>query len=1170
MSRPFVHLRLHTEYSITDGIVRIDEAVAKAAQDDIPALAITDLSNLFGAVKFYQRARARGVQPIIGCDVWIANERNRDQPARVLLLCRNQAGYLNLCRLLTRAYRENLWRGRAELQRAWLTAAAVEGLIALSGFDQGDVGQALMQADPTRARQLAEGWSRDFPDAYYLEVQRVDSTRDGNLLAGTLKVAEALDLPVVATHPIQFMAREDFKAHEARVCIARGEVLGDPRRSRDFSEEQYFKSAGEMHALFADLPEAIDNGIEIARRCHFEFALGKPRLPDFPVADGVTVEEHFLMEAKAGLERKLAVLYPDAALRDAQRARYTERLLYEVKTIVQMGFPGYFLIVADFIDWARSHGVPVGPGRGSGAGSLVAFALGITGLDPLQYGLIFERFLNPERVSMPDFDIDFCQDGRDRVIEYVKKKYGAGSVAQIATFGTMAAKAVIRDVGRVLGMSYNHVDGIAKLVPNQLGITLAEAFKLEPQFSDRRKAEEEVDELLTLAVKLEGITRNVGMHAGGVLIAPGPLTDFTPLYVAEGSDAVVSQYDKDDVEQVGLVKFDFLGLTTLTILEEAQNNVRALGDEGFDLARVPLDDAKSFQIFTKGNTVAIFQFESKGMRDMLIRARPDRLEDLIALNALYRPGPMDSIPEYCDRKAGKARVTYVDPKLEGVLSPILGPTYGVIVYQEQVMQIAREIGGYSFGGADLLRRAMGKKKPEEMAKHRAIFAAGAAKNHVSAEAATALYDDMEKFAGYGFNKSHSAPYAYLGYLTAYLKANHAAAFMAANLSCVMDFTDKVEQLVEDAKANGLTVLPPDINRGSYRFVAIDRATVQYGLGAIKGTGRGAIDSIVAARAAGGPFRGLLDFVKRIDRHVVNRRALEALIKAGALDGIDANRHALLLSLPAAIELADKAERDRQQVSLFGDGSEASGDVLMLAPAPPWSARDRLTNEKQALGFYFSGHPFASFEREVRQIVKTPLKDIAAGSTLLLAGILHDARVKNGKRGKMCVLTLDDSTARIEALLYSEVFDKRRGLLQEDSLIIVRGRVSHDEFSGGSRVSAEDVFDLDTARRMFARRLELSLNGEANADELKRRLSPHRAAEGGCPVLLHYRNRVGMADIRLGDEWRVCVTEALTASLAEWLTDANVSVVYDTSGAQASLAPRQWGGSRRAQIGTADY
>ena len=1172
----FVHLRLHTEYSISDSIVRIDEAVARAVKDNIPALAVTDASNLFGAVKFFQMARGRGVQPIVGCDVWIENEKNRDQPSRLLLLCRSKSGYLNLCQLLTRAFRENIWRGRAEMKREWLTGESAEGLIALSGAAFGDVGQALSQGDQVRAITLAKAWALDFPNAYYLELHRVDRARDDALVAATLLLAEKCDLPVVATHPIQFMNREDFKAHEARVCISRGEVLGDPRRARDFTPEHYFKSAAQMHELFADLPEAIENALEIAKRCHFEGALSKPKLPNFPTPDGVSIETFFYDEAKTGLERRLLALYPDEAKRDEVRPRYQERLDYEVKTIVHMGFPGYFLIVADFIDWAKNNGVPVGPGRGSGAGSLVAYSLGITGLDPLQYDLIFERFLNPERVSMPDFDIDFCQEGRDRVIDYVKKKYGAESVSQIATFGTMAAKAVIRDVGRVLGMGYNHVDGIAKLVPNQLGITLTEAFKSEPQFNDRRKAEEEVEELLTLAVKLEGITRNVGMHAGGVLIAPGPLTDFTPLYVAEGSESMVSQYDKDDVEQVGLVKFDFLGLTTLTILEEAQANVRDLGEAEFDLSHVPLDDPKSFQIFTKGNTAAIFQFESKGMRDMLVRAKPDRLEDLIALNALYRPGPMDSIPDYCDRKTGKARVQYVDQKLEPVLSPILGPTYGVMVYQEQVMQIAREIGGYTFGGADLLRRAMGKKKPEEMAKHRAIFADGASKNHVSNTAAMALYDAMEKFAGYGFNKSHSAPYAYLGYLTAYLKANHAAAFMAANLSCVMDFTDKVEQLVVDSKTNGLTVSAPDINRGAYRFVAIDRTTIQYGLGAVKGTGRGAIDNIVAARASGGAFKDLLDFVKRVDRHVVNKRAMEAFIKAGAFNALEENRNALLQSLANALELADKAERDKQQVNLFGDAGADSGAELTLVSAQAWSERDKLINEKQALGFYFSGHPFSSYEKEVRQIVKTALKDIAPNTMVLLAGILHESRVKNGKRGKMCVLSLDDATARIEVLLYSEVFDKRRGLLKEDSLVIVRGKVTPDDFSGGNRVAAEDVYDLDTARRMFAREIRLSINGNGTKSDLDRCLRPYVTTEGGCAVwidgIVATPECTAEYRAKLGPEWKVRPEAAMLEGLRTWLGESGAQVIYDLSGAQATLAPRNWGGQRGqfASSGADDY
>ena len=1150
---PFVHLRLHSEFSIVDGIVRLDEAVARAAAERMPALAITDLGNLFGAVKFFKEARSQGVQPIIGCDVWIENEKNRDQPARLLLLCRNQAGYLNLCQLLTRAFRENMWRGRAEINRKWLSGnGATDGLIALSGAAFGDIGQAILQDDSKRATLLAEAWAKDFPATFYLELHRVNRERDDVCVNATLQLAAKLNLPVVATHPIQFLAKDDFKAHEARVCIARGEVLGDKRRTRDFSAEQYFKSTDEMIALFADIPEAIANAIEIAKRCSFEFMLGKPRLPNFPTPHGESIEAYFFDAAKAGLEQRLNALYADEAKRDEERPRYMARLEYEIKTIVHMGFPGYFLIVADFIDWARNHGVPVGPGRGSGAGSLVAYSLGITDLDPLQYDLIFERFLNPDRVSMPDFDIDFCPEGRDRVIDYVKQKYGEDSVSQIVTFGTMAAKAVIRDVGRVLGMGYNYVDSIAKLIPNQLGITLKLAMEQEPQFNEKRKVEEEVDELLSLAVKLEGIARNVGMHAGGVLIAPGPLTDFTPLYVADGSDSVVSQYDKDDVEAVGLVKFDFLGLTTLTILEEAERNVHDLnasaGDDLFDMNNVPLNDPGSFEIFTKGNTVAIFQFESKGMRDMLIRARPDRLEDLIALNALYRPGPMESIPDYCDRKTGKAKVEYPDAKLEAILKPILGPTYGVMVYQEQVMQIAREIGGYSMGGADLLRRAMGKKKPEEMAKHRAIFTHGAAQNGVSSSNARALYDAMEKFAGYGFNKSHSAPYAYLGYLTAYLKANHGAAFMAANMSCVMDFTDKVQQLFDDAKANRLNVLAPDINTGAYRFVATDRKTIQYGLGAVKGTGQSAIENIVTARAAKGLFVDVLDFVKRVDRHTVNRRAMEALIRAGAFDGIDANRASLLSSLPQAIELADKADRDAQQVNLFGDASGGGLEVLTPAKVAPWGDRERLRHEKLALGFYLSGHPFTAYEREIRQFVKTSLAEVQPkDEPVLMAGILIDQRVRNGKRGRMCVITLDDGTARIEAVVYNEVFDKKRAIMVDDQPLIIRGTVSIDDFSGGMRVIVDEMLGIEDARK-HVRSMTLSMNGQADSGKLRQILSRHLAANQpqSCVINIRYNNGVGEVPITLPDSWRVRVSDPLLEDLYTWLSPSNVDLEYETS------------------------
>ncbi|HEX6267131.1 MAG TPA: DNA polymerase III subunit alpha, partial [Burkholderiales bacterium] len=800
----FVHLRMHSEYSVSDGIVRLEDAVRRAAADGMPALALTDLANLFGLVKFYGAARSAGVKPLVGADCWVQNPTDRDKASRILLLCASRPGYLRLCELLSRGWLRNQHRSRAEIARGWLEEGGTDGLIALSGASFGDVGQALLADNAEAAERQAREWAALFPGRYYIELHRAGLPGGEALLSRSVGLATRLGLPVVATHPVQFLDADDFKAHEARVCISQGYVLADQRRPRGFTPEQHFKGQQEMAQLFADIPQALENSIEIARRCNLEIQLGKSRLPAFPTPPGVTIDDYLRQQAEAGLAARIQKL----GLKAEDAPRYYERLEFEIGTIIQMGFAGYFLIVADFINWAKNNGVPVGPGRGSGAGSLVAYSLGITDLDPLRYDLLFERFLNPERVSMPDFDIDFCQDGRDRVIDYVRKKYGEDSVSQIATFGTMAARAVVRDCGRVLDLGYNFCDQIAKLIPVQPGrmITLEDARRMEPLLAEREQKEDEVKELLELGGKLEGLVRNVGMHAGGVLIAPGRLTDFCPLYAAEGTANVISQLDKDDVEAVGLVKFDFLGLTTLTILDWAERYVRRLGDTAFCLEKIPLNDAEAYKLLSAGNTTAVFQLESRGMRDLIKRARPDRFEDVIALVALYRPGPMDLIPEYIERKHGK-RVEYLDPRL----APILGPTYGIMVYQEQVMQIAQVIGGYSLGGADLLRRAMGKKKPEEMAQQREIFVVGAEKNGLSRSKATQLFDLMEKFAGYGFNKSHAAAYALLAYQTAYMKAHHAAAFIAANLSAVMDDTDKVRQLYEDGVANGLAILPPEIN-----------------------------------------------------------------------------------------------------------------------------------------------------------------------------------------------------------------------------------------------------------------------------------------------------------------------------------------------------------------------
>jgi len=1152
----FVHLRLHSEFSVVDSTVRIDAVVAAAARDGMPALALTDLSNAFGLIKFYKAARRAGLKPIAGCDVWITHDSERDRPFRAILLAASRGGYLKLCDWLTRAYRTNQHRGHAELRREWF-AEGTEGLIALSGARDGDVGHALLQGNPVAAARAAREWSDWFAQRYYLEVQRAGHADDDALVAATAALAGELALPVVATHPTQFLTRGDFRAHEARVCIAEGSVLSDARRPKRFTPEQFFTTSAEMAAKFADLPEALANTVAIAQRCNLTIALGCNHLPEFPTPAGVTIDEHLSHEAAAGLERRLARLYPDAADRDAKRPDYVTRLDVETRTIVQMGFAGYFLIVADFINWAKRNHVPVGPGRGSGAGSLVAYSLGITDLDPIRYALLFERFLNPERVSMPDFDIDFCQDGRDRVIDYVKNKYGADSVSQIATFGTLAARAAIRDVGRVLDQPYPFVDGIAKLIPFQPGklVTLQHpppgkderepnvtyAREAEPLLVEREEAEEEVRQLLELAEELEGLPRNVGMHAGGVLIAPGKLTDFCPLYVQPGATAILSQFDKDDVEAVGLVKFDFLGLTTLTILDWTQKYVRLLDSEAdIALDTLPLDDRAAYDVFRTGNTVGVFQFESRGMRELLMQAPPTRFEDIIALVALYRPGPMALIPEYVARKSGRERVPYADPRLE----PILEPTYGVMVYQEQVMQIAQRIGGYTPGGADLLRRAMGKKKPEEMATHRTIFVEGAVRNNVKESRATVLFDQMESFAGYGFNRSHAAAYALIAYQTAWFKAHHPAAFMAANLSLVMDDTDKVRHFRDDAVALGLAVLPPDVNASNYRFEPVDAKTIRYGLGGIKGTGRAAIEAIVAARESGGPFRSLFDFCRRVDKRAINRRAVEALVRAGAFDAMEPRRAALLASVGGALDTAERAFANAAQVSLFGEDTAEHSPALVATRE--WSDAERLQNEKAAVGFYLSGHPFHGYAAELAPLVRTSLADLSPrNDRVLVAGIVMQMRVQSGRRGKMAFVMLDDGRASAEILVYNETFDAVRNLLRDDQLVIaevkVTQRMTDEGEVTGLRIIAENVYDLPTLRRKFAKGLKLACNGNASAARLAEILQPFRP--GDKPITISYRNeRIG-GDVALPEDWRVNLDDALLDRLREWLQPENVQVMY---------------------------
>jgi DNA polymerase-3 subunit alpha len=1178
----FVHLRIHTEFSVVDGTNRIDEITAAAAADQQPALAISDLSNLFGTVKFYKAARSNGVKPLIAADVWVQvpGKDSAAPPARLLLIAQNHRGYLNLSELLTRAWTRGVVRDQAIISLDWLQELS-EGLIALSGAQRGAIGQALVQGDDARAMECALHFSGIFIHRFYIELQRAEQAEDMRHVPAAVQLAARLKLPVVATHPVQFLTYDDYEAHEARVCISEGEILGNARRVRKFTREQYFKSSAQMEALFADIPSAISNTLEIAKRCNLKLDLGKPMLPDYPTPEvnGVRLaaDDYFRQVSFEGLEERLAHLYPNVDVRDKKRPTYVERLEFEIKTILGMGFPGYFLIVGDFINWAKNNGCPVGPGRGSGAGSLVAYSLKITDLDPLRYNLLFERFLNPERVSMPDFDIDFCQTNRDRVIDYVKDKYGHNAVSQIVTFGTMAARAAIRDVGRVLDFPYGFCDGISKLIPNKPGqaVTLqllpAErkkgdklvyALEAEPILAERERKEEDVHTLLELARKLEGLTRNVGMHAGGVLIAPGKLTDFCPLYLQPGSTSAVSQFDKNDVEAIGLVKFDFLGLATLTILEIAKDFIiaRHPSQQDFAFENLPLDDARVYKLFAEGQTEAVFQFESTGMQRMLKDAKPDRLEDLIAMNALYRPGPMDLIPTYIARKQGKEVPDYPDPRVK----PMLEETYGIMVYQEQVMQTAQILGGYSLGGADMLRRAMGKKDEKEMASQREVFRKGAGINGLSEEKADEVFDLMEKFAGYGFNKSHSAAYALLAYHTAWLKVHYTAEFFAANMTVEMGDTDKLKILHGDALKMSITFESPDVNRGDYRFEPTSNTSVRYGLGAIKGTGEQAIAAIVAARVEGGLFTSLYDFCVRVERTKINKRTVEALIKAGAFDNLPSsgslNRASLLASVDQAFEFALAAEANANQGGLFdmSDSHAASTQEPALIEATPFGIKARLVAEKTAIGFYLSGHLFDEVEAEVRQFAKLKIDDlIDSRDSRILAAIVTDLRVINGNRGKVIIFKLDDKTSSelLEASVDEATYNANRNLLKDDELVIVQGTLQGASERFGRRFKVTQVWDLEAARCKFGKYLKVAVNGAApDITRLVKDFPPRRemTEQGelvrGLPVRLQVRRHADFgavaADVALGDQAKFFPTDA---ALASWMAQADkglARIVYD--------------------------
>ncbi|WP_444906003.1 DNA polymerase III subunit alpha [Microbulbifer sp. SSSA008] len=1168
MTQPFVHLRIHSEFSLIDGLVRIKPAIARAQELEMPALAITDQCNLYGQIKFYRACLGSGIKPITAADFWLS-EGGEGKPTLITLYAMNADGYRNITELISRAWMEGQYHGNAYIKREWVKEYS-EGVLMLSGAKYGDVGRALVAGRRAQAEELAREWAELFPGRYYLELQRTGRAGDEDYLHSAVKLAQNLNLPVVATNDVRFMDESEFEAHEVRVCIHEGRALDDPRRERRYSAQQYFRTPEEMWELFGDIPEALENTVEIAKRCSAPIQLGKYFLPEYPIPEGMTEDQFFEKVSYEGMERRLATILDKSAADYAERRQiYEDRLRFELDIIIQMGFPGYFLIVMDFIQWAKDHDIPVGPGRGSGAGSLVAYSLDITDLDPLQYDLLFERFLNPERVSMPDFDIDFCMEKRDRVIGYVADNYGRQAVSQIITFGTMAAKAVVRDVARVQGKSYGLADKLSKMIPPDVGMTLQKAFDQEEILREFLDHDDEGQEIWEMALQLEGVSRNVGKHAGGVVIAPTKLTDFAPLYCDETGAGLVTQFDKNDVEDAGLVKFDFLGLRTLTIIDWAKRMVdetRAReGEEPLDIAALPLDDEETFKMLKRAETTAVFQLESRGMKDLIKRLQPDNLEDMIALVALFRPGPLQSgmVDDFINRKHGRAQVAYPDAKYQHEkLQPILEPTYGVIVYQEQVMQIAQELAGYTLGGADLLRRAMGKKKPEEMAKQRATFENGAKEQGIDPELAIKIFDLVEKFAGYGFNKSHSAAYALVSYQTAWLKAHYPAQFMAATMSSDMDKTDKVVTFIEECRAMELVLVPPDVNLGSFQFsVDIDNRII-YGLGAIKGLGEGPIENIIAAREEGGPFTDLFDFCSRVDPRKVNKRALEALVRSGALDsigpdtngadGLDYSRAVLFNALDEAVKAAEqqKANANAGMMDLFGEvvPQASEGDVYEdFRRTRCWSIRERLEGEKNTLGLYLTGHPIDEYAGELQHLVKARIADLKPGrESQKVAGLVVAMRVMKTKRGdSMAIVTLDDRSGRIEAAMFSEAFGEHRDKLAKDALLVLDGPVATDDYSGGLKMTVNSVSTLDELRQSRVTGVRLRVDSGSVAPGLAKRLAaclqPYTG--GQCGVSLEVSRHDARGLYRLPPQWNVEPNDQMVQSLRELLGREQVALQY---------------------------
>ena len=1160
----FIHLRVHSDFSMSDGLNKVKPIIAKAQEMGMPAIALTDQTNLCGLVKYYHACHGAGIKPIIGCDFWAQSDELEDEQFRLVVIASDNAGYKNLTELISKAYLRGHVKGRAILDRDWLIEHA-EGLIILSGGREGDVGKALIKGNNELASQMVQFYQQYFPDRYYIELIRTGREDEENYLHLAVDAAGHFGLPVVATNEVVFLTPEDFEPHEIRVCIHDGYTLDDKRRPKRYSNQQYLRSEAEMLELFSDIPEALANTVEIAKRCNVTVTLGEYVLPDFPT-EGLPIEDYLVKVSEEGLQERLEFLFDkDAPDFEEKRKPYDERLKVELDVINTMGFPGYFLIVMEFIQWSKDNNIPVGPGRGSGAGSLVAYAQKITDLDPLEYDLLFERFLNPERVSMPDFDVDFCMDRRDEVIDHTAELYGRDAVSQIITFGTMAAKAVIRDVGRVLGHPYGFVDRISKLIPGDPGMTLAKAFDVEPKLPEIYAQDTEVKDLIDMCRILEGTTRNAGKHAGGVVISPTTITDFAPLYCDEEGKNPVTQFDKNDVEDAGLVKFDFLGLRTLTILqwaiEMADEKLLKEGKEPIDIAAIPLDDKASFNMLLASQTTAVFQLESSGMKALIEKLKPDCFEDIIALVALFRPGPLDSgmVDNFIERKHGREEVSYPDATWQHEwLKPVLEPTYGIILYQEQVMQIAQVLAGYSLGGADMLRRAMGKKKPEEMAKQRSTFEEGAIKNGVDGELAMKIFDLVEKFAGYGFNKSHSAAYALVSYQTLWMKAHHPEPFMAAVMSADMDNTDKIVTLVDECDNMGLTLLPPDVNSGLYKFTVNDKNEIVYGIGAVKGVGEGPIEAIIEARESGGPFVDLFDFCARVDLKKTNKRVLERLIKSGAMDNLGPktekgpHRAALFETLSEAIKAAEQHAKAQAigQDDLFGLINEEPDDTRQaFKEVPMWPEEVWLDGEKETLGLYLTGHPINRYLKEIKKYASgrlVSMQPTGKDRTATAVGLVIGVRVLVNKRGRRWALvTLDDKSARMDVRLFPDDYDRFAEQLVADSILVCSGQVSFDDYSGGNTMTARDIMTIEEARENFVSSLNVIVDknqvAETFVDDFSQILSEYK--DGTCPVHVFYQRDEAKGMLELGVQWRVTPADNLLNQLKVMLGEEKVAFEF---------------------------